>query len=156
MIGSYKGLAFSGTAMNEVYMLYHIPHDIKPNTRMIPHFHWSPLDGSAGNVIWFFEYHYAKRDGGANDVFPAAATLSATGTPSSEGGANAHVVTEIPDPNNGILVTEPDGLLLVRIYRDGANVGDTYSPVCWLHSVDLHYQSDREGTPSRNPDYYTP
>jgi hypothetical protein len=154
-ISGIYAMSFSSTGLNEVFILYHVPHDVKPNTRMIPHFHWSPNDATAGNVEWHFEYSYAKRDGGADDVFPSSTTLTCV---SAAGGvAKAHRVEEIPDPNQGILVVEPDGLILARVYRDGAggNAEDTYGAGAFLHSVDLHYQSDREGTPSRNPDYYT-
>lgn len=145
---------FSATAMQEMWLSFHVPHDVKPNTRMIPHFHWSPSGTNTGNCRWGFEYSYAKRDGTPNRVFPASTTVYAL--QAGSGSALAHQIAEIPNPEtDGILVTEPDGIIMVRVFRDGANAADTLTDTAFLLSVDLHYQTDRESTPSRDPDYYT-
>ena len=153
MVSGIYAYRFSATATNEIWLTFHVPHDVKPNTRLIPHFHWCSSGTNTGNCRWGLEYSYAKRDNTPNRVFPASTTVYAL--QAGSGSALAHQIVEIPNPDtDGILVTEPDGLIMCRAFRDGANAADTLTDAAFLLSVDLHYQSDREGTPSRDPSYY--
>ena len=48
-----------------------------------------------------------------------------------------------------------DGLVLVRAYRDPADVADTLNQDTFVHFVDIHYQSTNTGTKQKSPDFYT-
>jgi hypothetical protein len=51
---------------------------------------------------------------------------------------------------------EPDGLFIVRCWRDASRVADTLNVAPFLHFVDLHYQSNSViGTKGRNYPFYT-
>lgn len=66
----------------------------------------------------------------------------------------AHLITEVGE-SDAITIDEPDGLMLVRVWRDANDAGDTYPDVAFAFTADLHYQSDRNGTPNKRPDFYT-
>ena len=53
---------FSATVMQQVYLQVHVPHDYVPGTDIYFHVHWSNAAATpnTGNVIWGFEYSYAK------------------------------------------------------------------------------------------------
>lgn len=48
---------------------------------------------------------------------------------------------------------EPDTLVYCRIFRDSGHPNDTAGDVYGL-TIDVHYQLDDVGTPSRSPDFY--
>lgn len=51
---------------------------------------------------------------------------------------------------------EPDGIFLVRCWRDASRAADTLNVAPFLHFVDLHYQSTSVvGTKGRNYPFYT-
>jgi len=50
---------------------------------------------------------------------------------------------------------EPDGIILVRCYRDPGDASDTLNQVPFLHYVDINYQSAGIGTKQKAPVFYT-
>jgi hypothetical protein len=147
LTGGIRAYEFSATAMNEVWAVYHVGHDYYPGSVMYAHTHWTTTGTNTGVVRWGFEWTAMK--GYAQGAFGATATvyknLAATGT------ALTHMISEvavgdvIPATN-----LETDALILMRIFRDGANVADTCTDTAFLLLADLHYQSDRYNTLNRN------
>jgi hypothetical protein len=145
---------FSATAMKELWINFHIDHDYKTGTKLYPHVHFLPGDNTAGNVRWGFEYTYAKGHGQA--AFPATSTVYVTGAVALNS-QYKHIITETPEvdaiPGTDI---ETDGVLLVRIFRDAANVADTYAGIVWAIFADLHYETDHIVTLEKSPPFTQP
>jgi hypothetical protein len=50
---------------------------------------------------------------------------------------------------------EVDGMILARVFRDGAHANDTFGQDVFGITVDLHTEIDRYSTPFRFPPFYT-
>lgn len=126
----------------------HIKHDIKPDSKIYPHVHWT-LDGTNVNdVHWELSYSIAK--GHNQEAFSATSTVTVIGTPT--GTAWTHMVSEVGDAN-AIDAPEVDSLVLLRLKRITNGATENTDAIYGL-TVDLHYQKDRLGTPQRAPNFY--
>jgi hypothetical protein len=156
--------------LHEAFLNFHIPHDYVPGTDLHIHTHWSQIvvdtggaAGVPGVCKWYFDMSYAKSfgtAGGTADPFVAPITQSVTQQGSTT--QYGHMLAEVQFTNAGGDAThfdraliEPDGLVLVRIYRDPADGADTLNQDTFVHEVDLHYQSTNVGTKSRSRVFYT-
>lgn len=140
----WRGYSMAATGVDELHSLWHINHDYKPGSTVNFHVHWSPTDANAGNVVFGFQYSYAR--GYSVDAFSAPATV--TVTQAASGAINRHQIAETADITISNL--ETDGLVLVRFYRDGDNAADTYASPVNIFTFDMHYQVDRYATTGRN------
>lgn len=152
--------AFSKTVLQEVFIEFHIPHDYVMGTNLFIHAHWSQSVVDTGGAAsapgvckWSFESTYAK--GYAQAAFPASRTVSVTQTASST--QYMHQIAEVQlsatSPGATQLDSaqlEPDGIILVRCFRDPGDVADTVNELTFLHFVDIHYQSTAVGTKQKN------
>lgn len=129
--------AFSASAMNEIWLNFHIIHNYAAGTTLYPHIHWTTAGTNTGVCRWGFEWTVAK---GFNfEAFPATSTFYLEAAAS--GTAYKHYITEVAD-GAALPATEIDSLLLMRVFRDAANVNDTLTDTAFGLFVDLHYQSD--------------
>jgi hypothetical protein len=140
----WRGYTMAATGVDELHVVFHPNHDYKPGSTVNLHVHWSPTVAAAGDVVFGFQYSFAR--GYSVDAFPASSTV--TVTQAASGSAYTHQIAETADLT--IANFETDGLLLVRVYRDGDNVADTYGSPIALYTIDMHYQSDRDATTARN------
>jgi hypothetical protein len=155
---------FAFAAGEEVMLEFHMPHDYAPGTDVFIHFHWSHNGATSitGNMTWAWDATYAK--GFDQAIFPAEvsgsvtyATVDLTTTPQYR-----HFVTEAQlsasTPGAGQIDTddlEVDGLILVRVSASAIPTivgGSPNEP--FLHSVDIHYQSNYIGTLNKAPNFY--
>lgn len=146
-----RALQFSATVMQECFVTFHVPHDYVPGTDIHFHAHWSNAAATpnTGNVIWAFEYAFAK--GFNQAAFPAPTTVSAAqACPATR---YQHMIAETAAVT--ISGLEVDGLILVRCYRDAAAGGDTCTDAVFLHTCDIHYQSTNMATKGKAPNFYT-
>ena len=153
-IYAYK---FSATATNEVWITFHLPHDMQLSyttedgtrtaPKLYPHVHWASDGVDTGTVRFGFEYTYAK--GYTTQVFPASTTIYVE--QASDGVTYKHNIAEADDST---AITdadfEVDGLLLMRVFRDGSHANDTLTDDVWIFTVDMHYLSDGLETIERN------
>lgn len=163
--GNIRQFSFSNAVMNEVFLAFHFPHDYVLGSNVFIHTYWGQIivdsggpAGVPGDCKWSFEATYAK--GHNQAAFPATVTTSITQTAS--GTQYQHMLGEVQlsdaSPSGSQIDSdnlEPDGVLLVRCYRDPADVADTLNQVPFLHYVDIHYQSSNIGTKQKAPDFYT-
>lgn len=150
-LGNISAYSFSATAMKEIWYQFHINHDYYRGTPIYPHVHWSTAGTNTGVVRWGFEYTYAK--GHQQAAFPATTTIYVN--QAAQGTAHYHMIAEVADADAiDLAAMEVDGLLLMRIFRDAANVADTCTDAAFLLTVDLHYQADRFVTPNKAPNFY--
>ena len=153
---TYTGTAlrayqFSAKIMNEVFMVFHVPHDWVPGSAIYFHSHWSNAAATpnTGNVKWGFDYSFAK--GFGQEAFPAVQTATVTAaSPSVRYSHNVSETTAVSIP-----LMEVDGLILVRAYRDATNAADTCTDAVFLHTVDIHYQSTNVATINKAPNFYS-
>lgn len=145
-----RAYQFSASTMNEVFFVFHVPHDWVPGTDIYLHAHWSNAAAApnTGNVVWKFDYSFAK--GFGQEAFPAVQTTQViAASPAVRYIHNVSETTAIAIPT-----MEVDGLLLVRGYRDAANVLDTCTDAVFLHTMDIHYQSTNLATKNKAPSFY--
>lgn len=148
-----RSFRFSSTIMNEVFFVYHIPHDYVPGTAISFHAHWSnaavtPNTGNTGNVVWSFDYSFAK--GFGQEAFPTVQTVTVV----AASPATRHIHNTSETVPVTILGLEADGLILVRAYRDADNVLDTCTDAVFFHTGDVHYQSSNIATKNKAPNFY--
>lgn len=150
-IPGFEGLIFSGTSMNQVWVDFHIEHDVALNTKIYPHVHWIPLTNAAGTVRWGFQYIVAK--GHQQSKFPAQSVTVYVDHNVPANSQNTHMVTEVPSVS-AILSSEiePDSVVKMRVFREG-NV-DSYSGNVHAWQADLHYQIARLGTVNKAPNFF--
>lgn len=142
--------SFSATVMQQVWCVFHIPHDYVPGTDIYLHTHWSNAAATpnTGNVVWGFEYSYAK--GHNQAAFSAGQTVTVTqACPATRYWHNIAETAAVT-----ISGMEVDGLLMVRVYRDAAALGDTCTDAVFLHTADVHYQSTNMATKNKSPSFY--
>src|SRR3990172_5935871 len=132
--------AFVGTGGNvkDAFVSIHIEHDYKPGTSLYPHVHWSHKVASpSGSVKWGIEYSVSK--GHQLGVFPSSTTVYLT---QAAGATYTHHIVEVSDgdaiPSTNV---EPDSVVLLRLFRDPTDGGDTFEDDAFLVAVDLHYRS---------------
>lgn len=145
---------FSNSAMNEVFISFHIDHDYAMGTDVFPHIHWVTNGTNTGTVRWGMECSYANsHQQGASSVFPTSNTIYV-----EQAASGTTLEHHLAEGVTGVLGTdlEPDGMLMMRIFRDAAHVNDTCTDNCFGISVDLHYQASQTGTISKAPDFFTP
>jgi hypothetical protein len=159
-----RAFSFSNAVMNECFMFFHIPHDYVPGSDIFIHTHWSQnvvdsggAAGVPGVVKWSFEVSYAK--GHDQAAFPASFTTYVTQTAS--GTQYRHMLAEVQlsaaSPSAVQIDSddlEPDGIILVRCFRDPGDGADTLNQVPFLHYVDIHYQSSNIATKAKAPNFY--
>jgi len=143
--------SFSAGTMQQFWTVFHVPHDYVPGTDIYLPVHWSNAAAApnTGNVVWGFQYSYAR--GYNQQAFTADATSTVTqACPATRYQHNIAETTAITIAN-----MEVDGLLLVRVYRDAAAGGDTCTDAVFAHTADVHYQSTNMTTKGRNYPFYT-
>lgn len=125
---------------------FHINHDIVPNSEAFLHVHWSTAATSTGLVRWELTTMRAKGHNQANFATPTVFFVeeAAAGTP------RRHMISESVIP---ITLTEPDELISTTLRRVAPTSGSNPDAVFGL-MVDIHYQSDRDGTPYKAPNFY--
>lgn len=142
----------------EIWVEYHMPHDLVPATDLHLHVHWSHNSASVttGSVTWGFDFTYAKG-------FDQAAFGATTNTTVQQNGSTTqyqHMIAEVQitaaspsgsQINNNVL--EVDGLLIVRAYLSANTLSAATDP--FIHSIDVHYQSTNLATKAKAPNFYT-
>jgi hypothetical protein len=163
--GNIQQYQFSNAVTNEVFLEYHIPHDYLPGSDIHIHTHWSQITvdtggpaGAPGTVKWSFDVSYAK---GHNQA-PFSAPITATVTQQASSTQYQHMLPEVQlsaaSPSGSQLDTddiEPDGVILVRAWRDPTDGSDTLDQAPFLHFIDVHYQSTNIGTKQKAPNFYS-
>lgn len=154
IMGNLRGLLFDRSTMQQVWVDFHIPHDIALGTKIYPHVHWCPVDNDAGTVRWGIEYYIAKGHGQQIFTNPVTIYMNETFTSNNQW---RHYVTECSDAQ-AILSTdiEPDSVIKCRVFRDASHSLDTYNDRVHAWQADIHYQVARIGTRHKAPDFFNP
>lgn len=128
---------------------FHVNHDVKPNGLAYLHMHWTTNGASTSSVRWEFEIARALGHNQASFTQDTTRYVEEA----AAGTAYRHMVTEVATID-ALTLTEPDELILVTVKRVTNGGTDNANTVFGL-MVDLHYESDREVTPQKAPNFYT-
>jgi hypothetical protein len=126
----------------------HINHDCKPSGDIYLHVHWSTNGTNVQPVKW--ELQVMRARGHNQENFAAPTTISVE--QAAAGSAWRHMVAEVA-VDSKFIMTEPDELFLVtlrRVTNGGTDNTDNVFGLC----VDGHYQSDRQSTVNKAPNFY--
>ena len=159
-----KSYSFSNAVVNEVFNCFHMPHDYFGGSDIFLHIHWAQnvVDsggalGVPGNIKVYFDVSYAK--GHNQAAYPAIITTSVTQTAS--GTQYQHMLAEVQltaaTPSASQFATgllEPDGIIMVRTYRDPIDAADTLNQTPFIFYIDIHYQSTNIATKQKAPNFY--
>ena len=142
---------------------FHLPHDYVPGSDMYFHVHWSHIIATVttGGVTWNAESTYSKGHDQASFAAPKTVSLAQNAVTGASG-QYRHMIAEgiisqdgTTDPNlwnrNDF---EVDGLVIVRL-NWSANTMDA-GALPFVHTCDLHYQSNNMATKDKAPNFYTP
>lgn len=148
--GSSRGIYtyfFDPDVLQEVHFTAQLPHSWKLGTDLHPHFHWSPEDSSAGDVLWGLEC-------GIMDVgsqFVNSVLLTSTDEITAAGNIiHEHSYTDFTPFDMSVYTNSNDVsiILICRAFRDAADVLDTYPSRAALLEIDFHYEIDTIGSRS--------
>lgn len=127
---------------------FHINHDISAGLLAYLHVHFATQGVQTHNIKW--EMQIMRALGHNQAAFNTVTTITVEQAASAT--AWQHQIVEVPLAD-ALTLVEPDELILVtlkRITNGGTNVTDNVFGLC----VDLHYQSDRQSTLNKAPDFY--
>lgn len=150
--GNIMSWQFFPNELTQAYSGWHIDHDYALGTKLYPHIHWVCTTANIGTVRWGFEYSVAR--GHQQQAFPETTTIYVEQT--TNGTPYLHYVAEVNDANaidGAALGIEPDTLIIVRVFRDGAHPNDTLEEPVFGIFLDLHYQADHATTPNKAPPF---
>jgi hypothetical protein len=138
--------AFVPSALSEAYTNWDVPLAWAPGTDLYLAFHWSPGNSTnTGTVRWGIEYIWAGVNGTFNSSVTEYYEQAADGT------AYKHFqLVSTPFPGEDAV---PNMRFLIRLFRDGGHVNDTFTGDAFLIGVDFYYQVNKFGTPSYTPPY---
>lgn len=148
IVGNIHVPTFDASIVESLGMTFVIPNDIQPNSFLYPVIHWEPTTTDAGTVRWGIEYSVARV---GLDSFTSVTTAYIEQVSSAVIGN--HLAVELLDANK-IASTDPESVILMRVFRDATHANDTYTGDAGLVSIGLRYQSTQLGTPKRVSDYY--
>lgn len=141
--------------LNESFLKFDVPFDYAVGTDLVVGIHWSPGSStSTGNVRFGLEFTYAWAYGpGANSVFGPSQTVYITAT-QANGTAYAHYINfNDPASNFPAAGVQQNMRFLVRLFRDGTNVLDTFPDPIFVIGADFFYQTNKFGTSSKSPPF---
>ena len=153
---TYKAFGASGLRMDKAFGVddyafcepFHINHDIKVGSKAYVHIHWTTSGSNTNPVKWEFQVSRAK--GHDQQYFSPEASYFVEQAPNE---AWRHMVAEVAD-EDALTLLEPDEIILVTVRRVTNGAVDNTDDVFGL-TVDFHYESDRDSTPNKVPNFYS-
>lgn len=138
---------------DSMHVSYHVDHDYALGTGAYHHVHWFPETAMADgeNVVWRIFYIVAKGHHQGESLTGARTSFDVTYTSSGVTVAGDHIVSEASDLQAYDL-KEADTVVLAEIQL----LSKTYAGNVIGIQADLHYQSDREWTIGKRPDFNVP
>lgn len=143
--------SFSGSTMQQCWLVFHIDHTYTPGSSIFFHVHWADAAAAPhnGNVVWGFEYTISKGHG--QSAFGATATVySPAIVPTVQ---YRHYISEIATGISSAEL-EIDALILVRLFRD-KGVADTNTDAIHVFTSDVHFQKSKFASKNKVPNFYT-
>lgn len=147
--------SYTNGSMSQAYITFDVPFDWAPGTDLVVGIHWSPgNNATTGTVRFGLEFTYAwSYAPGANSVFGPSQTIYINAS-QADGTPYAHYIN-FNDPANNFpgAYVQQNMRFLVRIFRDGGNVADTFGAPIFIIGTDFFYQTSRFGTSTKIPPF---
>lgn len=143
-------------------IVYHIPHEYAPNTNIFLHVHWghngTNISGTFKLNIWAT---FAPRDGIYSSTIATSIivnSLNITNTPQYFKRVDEIQFSMIGGSSSMLNTTDiaVDGLINLHYELDTipSITGSAYSNLPYIHTIDVHMQSNGIGTKNKDPDFY--
>lgn len=142
--GNLKTLQFETAHHDEVHFEFQMPHAWKEGTRIYPHVHWTPINTTAGNVVWELEYSWADMSG----TFGAPGNMASAAT-AAGGVAWVHKKTDLIEGGNNYIDgagKKISSMLVCRLHRNAGAGSDTLAEAVAFLEFDIHYEMDGLGS----------
>ncbi len=144
--GNVRAYEYFAGETSESWANFDVPFNWEPGTDIYAAVHWTPgASTSTGSPRFGLEFTYAA----VNGTFPASQTQYIAGA--SDGTAYKHYQA-LSAPFSGALA-QPNMRFLIRVFRDGTNVADTFPDGLFIVGVDFYYRVSKFGLPSYLPPY---
>jgi len=160
LTGDVKAFAYAANDTGDC--VYHMPHDWAPGTDLFLHVHWTHNGTDiSGSFVIDYGFTYAKGHQQASFSAGQSATQTLSGLTIGNTPTLWHRVDEFqlssktPAANQlDTNLLEVDGLIVLHFVATTipSITGGSGKP--FILTLDIHYQSDRVGTPNRSPDFY--
>ena len=152
--GLYEYVYIPG-ALNEAYLNFDVPYDYAVGTDLTLGVHWSPGSSvSTGTVRFGLEFIYAWSGApGANTTFGPSQTVYVDCTQATGTAYASYINFNAPADNFPAAMVQQNMRFLVRFFRDGLSVVDTFPDPIFVIGVDFFYQIDRFGTATKSPPF---
>jgi hypothetical protein len=142
--GNLRAYEFVGTGaqLKELNIGFQIPHEYKEGSTIIPHLHlYIPNDVSGGTVKFYCEYEWSNISQ-IGAITPT--TVSGTAIVAGSFGIQNNAILSFGNVSGaGKTISS---VFMCRIYRDPADVSDTFGASVWLKSADIHVELDGIGS----------
>lgn len=141
--GNLRAYEFVGTGptAKELHLGFQMRHAYVEGSSIVPHLHLYIPDDVAGGVIKFYcEYTWVNVGGSE----AATTTISGTITRAGSAGVSGNAILSF-----GAVVgagMDVSSIFSCRVYRDPADVADTFAASVWLKQADIHYMADSIGS----------
>lgn len=145
---SYNGNLYAyefegiGVTVKQLNVGFQINHEYKEGSDIVPHLHlFIPDDVTGGNIKFYCEYTWANVDQTGTIT---TTIVSGTITRAANAGINNNAKLSFGTiTGTGKTISS---VFMCRIYRDPADVADTFGSSVWLKSADIHYEMDTLGS----------
>lgn len=156
-IGGINAWSYGPSALSEAFATNDLPFDWCPGTDLAYGIHWSPGNSTAtGTVRFGLEFTYAWAYGqNSSSVFPATTTVYIQPTITVGTAYEHYLHFNAPASNFPGSLAQQNMRFMIRVFRDGAHVNDTFPDPVFIIGTDLFYQTDRFGTSSKSPPFPT-
>lgn len=149
VIGSMTRREFAFSLNDLLYVQpFHVNHDAKPGGLAFLHIHWTTNGVQTHPVKW--EFSVARALGHNQESFAELPVRFVE--QAAHGTAYRHMVAEV-DVADALIMIEPDELILVTVKRVTNGATNNTNTVFGL-MVDIHYESDREVTINKAPNFF--
>lgn len=146
--GIYAYSYFDGQ-VTQSFANFDLPLSWATGTDIYAAVHWSPGNQTlTGTVRFGLEFVYAP----VNGAFGASTTIYIQSPADGTAYKHYQAVNAEGDKFPGSMAS-PNMRFLVRIFRDGAHVSDTFTGDIFIIGIDFYYQINRFGTQSFTPPY---
>ena len=145
--------AYSFEIGDSIQVEMHVEHDYKNLSDFFPHVHWMSQTGEPNAVAWELSYTVAKgHQQTVGSVFTTGTVMPVL-SQTPEATPLTHMVVEDENGQSDSKF-EVDSFLYLNIKRVSNGTGTEHVGKVFGITADIHYQTDRNSTKNRLPDFY--
>lgn len=136
---SIYAYSFSGSGPSEqLFGTCEYNHDYREGADILPHIHWAPSTSGSGNIKWNLDYVWDNMNEGPSAAQTISVVQAASGT------AWRPQVASFPDISGA--GKKVGSQILFRLWRDSADVADTYAGAGVIQTFGIHAEVDSFGS----------